>query len=166
MTRAYVAIGSNVEAERHVSMAAQALRHRFGALQLSPVYQNHAVGFDGEDFLNAVAGFDTALDVPALKTALDEIEVACGRQRGAARFAPRTLDLDLLLYGDRVDAAERLPRAEILSYDFVLKPLADLVPELRHPVAGRSYRELWEGFDRQRKLVPVGIRTDHKEDRR
>jgi 2-amino-4-hydroxy-6-hydroxymethyldihydropteridine diphosphokinase len=158
MTRAYVAIGSNVEAARHVSLAVQALRGRFGALQLSPVYRNKAVGFDGEDFLNAVAGFDTALDVPALKTALDEIEVACGRQRGAARFAPRTLDLDLLLYGERVDAAARLPRAEILRYDFVLKPLADIAPDLQHPVAGQSYRELWEGFDRQRTLVPVDIR--------
>lgn len=159
MTKVYVAIGSNVEAERHVTLAVQALQSRFGAVQLSPVYLNKAVGFDGDDFLNAVAGFDTALDVPALKTALDEIEVACGRERGAARFAPRTLDLDLLLYGDRVDAAARLPRPEILRYDFVLKPLADLVPDLQHPVGGRSYRELWEGFDRQRNLVPVGIRT-------
>lgn len=157
MTKVYVAIGSNVEAERHVSMAVQALRGRFGVLQLSPVYRNHAVGFDGDDFLNAVTGFDTALDVPTLKAVLDEIEVACGRQRGAARFAPRTLDLDLLLYGDRVDAAERLPRAEILRYDFVLKPLADLVPDLRHPVAGRSYRELWEHFEGQRNLVPVSF---------
>ncbi len=160
MIRAYVAIGSNVEAERHVDMAVNVLRNRFGAVQLSPVYLNKAVGFDGDDFLNAVAGFDTALDVLALKTVLDEIEVACGRQRGAARFAPRTLDLDLLLYGDRVDVAARLPRPEILHYDFVLKPLADIAPDLRHPVGGRSYRELWEGFDHQRNLVPVGIRTD------
>ena len=87
--------------------------------------------------------------------------MACGRQRGAARFAPRTLDLDLLLYGEQVDAAARLPRAEILRYDFVLKPLADIAPDLQHPVAGQSYRELWEGFDRQRTLVPVDIRTDH-----
>jgi 2-amino-4-hydroxy-6-hydroxymethyldihydropteridine diphosphokinase len=147
MTRVYVAIGSNVEAERHVAMAVQALRGRFGALQLSPIYRNHAVGFQGDDFLNAVAGFDSAMDVPALKAALDEIEVDCGRQRGAARFAPRTLDLDLLLFGDRVDAAEKLPRGDILRYSFVLKPLADIAAGERHPVTGLTYAQHWSGFE-------------------
>jgi 2-amino-4-hydroxy-6-hydroxymethyldihydropteridine diphosphokinase len=146
MVHVYVAIGSNVEAERHVTMALQAMRGRFGALRLSPVYQNHAVGFKGDDFLNAVAGFDTALDVAALKTVLDEIEVDCGRQRGAARFAPRTLDLDLLLFGDKVDAAEKLPRADILRYAFVLKPLADIAAAERHPVTGHTYAEHWADF--------------------
>jgi 2-amino-4-hydroxy-6-hydroxymethyldihydropteridine diphosphokinase len=147
MTRVYVAIGSNVEAERHVSMAVQALRGRFGALQLSPIYRNQAVGFEGDDFLNAVAGFDTAMDVPGLKIALDEIEVDCGRQRGALRFAPRTLDLDLLLFGDKVDVAEKLPRADILRYSFVLKPLADIAAAVRHPVTGLTYAQHWAEFD-------------------
>jgi 2-amino-4-hydroxy-6-hydroxymethyldihydropteridine diphosphokinase len=146
MARAYVAIGSNVEAECHLTMAVQAMRGRFGALQLSPVYRNQAVGFKGDDFLNAVAGFDTTLDVTGLKAALDEIEVACGRQRGAARFAPRTLDLDLLLFGDRIDAAEKLPRADILRYAFVLKPLADIAAAERHPVTGLSYAQQWAEF--------------------
>ncbi|HEY1772139.1 MAG TPA: 2-amino-4-hydroxy-6-hydroxymethyldihydropteridine diphosphokinase [Gammaproteobacteria bacterium] len=147
MTRVYVAIGSNVEAERHVTMAVQALRGRFGVLQLSPIYRNHAVGFDGDDFLNAVAGLDSALDVAALKAALDEIEVDCGRQRGAARFAPRTLDLDLLLFGDTVEAAAKLPRADILRYSFVLKPLADIAAAERHPVTGLTYAQHWSEFE-------------------
>jgi 2-amino-4-hydroxy-6-hydroxymethyldihydropteridine diphosphokinase len=143
MTRAYVAIGSNVEAERHVAMAVQAMRGRFGTLLLSPVYRNQAVGFDGDDFLNAVAGFDTVLDVPELKAALDGIEVDCGRERHAARFAPRTLDLDLLLFGDKVDAVAKLPRGDILRYTFVLKPLADIAAAERHPVSGLTYAQLW-----------------------
>ena len=147
MVRVYVALGSNVEPERHLTMAVQAMRGRFGALRLSPIYRNRAVGFDGDDFLNAVAGFDTDLEVPALKTALDDIEVACGRQRGAARFAPRSLDLDLLLYGEEVDAAAKLPRADILRYDFVLKPLADIAAAERHPVTGRSYAQHWNEFE-------------------
>lgn len=155
MTRVYVAIGSNVQPERHVTMAVQAMRARFGVLTLSPVYRNRAVGFEGDDFLNAVAGFDTDLSVPALKMALDEIEVLCGRQRGAARFAPRTLDLDLLLYGDRVDAAARLPRPEILKYDFVLKPLADIAAAERHPVTGLSYAALWQHFQVQSGQLEV-----------
>ena len=146
MTRVYVALGSNVEPERHITMAVQAMRGRFGALTLSPIYRNRAIGFGGEDFLNAVAGFDSTLGVAELKAALDQIERDCGRQRGAARFAPRTLDLDLLLYGYKVDAAAKLPRSEILKYDFMLKPLADVAADLRHPVTGHTYAEHWADF--------------------
>jgi 2-amino-4-hydroxy-6-hydroxymethyldihydropteridine diphosphokinase len=146
MTRAYVGVGSNVEPERHIVMAVQALRGRFGAITLSPIYRNQAVGFEGDDFLNGVIGLDTDLDVPALKAALDEVELACGRQRGAARFAPRTLDLDLLLYGQQRDAAAKLPRGDILRYAFVLKPLADIAAAERHPVTGKTYAEHWAGF--------------------
>jgi 2-amino-4-hydroxy-6-hydroxymethyldihydropteridine diphosphokinase len=146
MTRAYVGIGSNVEPERHIVMAVQELRGRFGALALSPLYKNQAVGFRGDDFLNGVIGLDTGLDVPNLKAALDEVELACGRERGAARFAPRTLDLDLLLYGQEVDAAAKLPRGDILRYAFVLKPLADIAAAERHPLTGKTYAEHWAMF--------------------
>ena len=146
MTRAYVGIGSNVQPERHIVMAVQALRARFGALRLSPMYQNQAVGFEGDDFLNGVIGLDTDLEVPTLKAVLDEVELACGRQRGAARFAPRTLDLDLLAFGDCVDAAAKLPRGDILRYAFVLKPLSDIAAAERHPVSGKTYAEHWVDF--------------------
>ena len=158
MTRVYVALGSNMEAERHMVMAVQALRGRYGALTLSPIYKNRAVGFEGADFLNAVAGLDTGLDVAALKDALNGIERECGRERGAARFAPRTLDLDLLLYGDTVDAAAKLPRPEILRYGFMLKPLADIAAGLRHPVTGRTYAEHWADFEGEGgELQPVSL---------
>lgn len=146
MPRVYVALGSNMDPERHIAMAVQALRGRFGALKLSPIYKNKAVGFEGSDFLNGVAGFDSSLEVSELKSALNEIEHECGRQRGAARFAPRTLDLDLLLYGDRVDLAAKLPRPEILKFGFMLKPLADIAASLRHPVTGQTYAEHWAAF--------------------
>lgn len=147
MPRVYVALGSNVEPERHIVAAVQAMRSRFGVLTLSPFYRNMAVGFEGADFLNGVAGFDSGLGVPDLKTALDRIEQECGRERGAARFAPRTLDLDLLLYGEMVDAAGKLPRPEILRYSFMLKPLADIAPTGCHPQTGRSYAAHWAEFD-------------------
>ena len=127
-------------------MAVQALRGRFGALSVSPVYKNKAVGFEGDDFLNGVIGLDTDLGVPELKSTLDEVELACGRQRIAARFAPRTLDLDLLLYGATIDPAAKLPRGDILRYAFVLKPLADIAAAESHPVTGQSYAQLWAAF--------------------
>ena len=94
MTEVFVGIGSNVEPEKHVRQAVQLMGERFGRLKLSPVYRNKAVGFEGDDFLNLVVAFDTALDVQELNAALDVIERDCGRERGAARFSPRTLDLD------------------------------------------------------------------------
>jgi 2-amino-4-hydroxy-6-hydroxymethyldihydropteridine diphosphokinase len=147
MTEVFVGIGSNVEPEKHVRMAVQMLRARFGSLRLSPVYRNCAVGFVGDDFLNLVTAFDTDLGVDDLNAALDAIELAGGRRRGAARFSPRTLDLDLLLYGERVDPQEKLPRPEVLKYSFVLKPLADIAPDERHPLTGQTYAELWASFD-------------------
>ncbi len=165
MVRVYVGIGSNVEPERHVAKAVDLMRARFGHLDLSPIYRNKAVGFEGDDFLNAVAGFDTALEVPALKTALDGIEVRCGRERGAARFAPRTLDLDLLLYGQKVDEGLRLPRKEILKYSFVLKPLADIAGDERHPLTDRTYGELWAEFGGERGLEPVQLPVERADNR-
>jgi len=143
----FVGIGSNVEPERRVRQAVQLLRERFGTLRLSPVYRNAAVGFEGDDFLNLVAAFETDLDVAPLNAALDEIELACGRERGAARFAPRTMDLDLLLYGDYVSREPPvLPRQEILKYAFMLRPLADLAPNRRHPGTDSTYGELWASY--------------------
>lgn len=146
MTEVFVAIGSNVEAEKNIRTAVRLLREKFGDLRRSPVYRNPAVGFEGDDFLNLVVSFDTALSVDALRAALDAIELACGREREARRFAPRTLDLDLLLYGDLVSPKDKLPRADILKYAFVLKPLVDLAPENWHPTTGHSFTEYWRDF--------------------
>ena len=144
MTRVYVSIGSNVEPERHVRVALDALRERYGELVISPVYRTAAVGFDGDDFLNLAVGFETGDDIHAVDAALDAIESSAGRDRRAARFAPRTLDLDLLLFGDAImdDHGIRVPRREITEYAFMLRPLADIAAQLQHPVLGRSMVEL------------------------
>lgn len=159
MTEVFVAIGSNVRPEEHVRKALRLMRRRFGSLRLSPVYLNKAVGFEGDDFINLVTVFGTALALGELATALDEIELACGRERGAAKFSPRTLDLDLLLYGQETAAEPmRLPRKEILEYAFVLKPLTDLAPRHRHPVTRRSYAEHWREFAGDKGgLTPVNL---------
>lgn len=151
MPEIYVAIGSNVEPERHLRSALVALATNFGVLRLSPVYRNRPVGFDGDDFLNMVAAFQTDKDVEDVLNTLEIIESESGRKRGDERFGPRTLDLDLLLYGNDVtsDGKRQVPREEITRYAFVLKPLADLAGEKTHPVTGLSFSQIWEEFDKE-----------------
>ena len=147
--RAYVGAGSNIEPERHLRAALHDLERRFGTLSRSSVYRTSAVGFHGDDFLNLVVSFRTSLSAAELVTELDRIEASAGRRRHAERFAPRTLDLDLLMYADTVVDVPglKLPRDDIVEYAFVLGPLAELEPDLAHPVSGATMRELWERFE-------------------
>lgn len=150
-----MSIGSNIDPTRHVRVGLVLLREHFGELRTSPVYESRAVGFDGENFLNLVVAFDTDETVYAVNDVLHRIEARCGRRRGGTRFAPRALDLDLLLYGDLTihDQGVRVPREEILHYAFVLRPLADLIGERRHPQDGRTFRELWDAFDAPEQVL-------------
>ena len=144
----YVSIGSNIERERHIRSGVSALRALYGDIEVSTVYESVSVGFAGENFYNAVAKFN-ADDLTDVTRQLREIEARNGRVRGNVKFAPRTLDIDILLFGD-ADLRDRgldIPRAEILRYAFVLRPLAEIAPNLSHPVLGRSILELWRGFE-------------------
>lgn len=150
MTKAYVSIGSNVEPEANVRSALRALRERFGPLDTSPVYESAAIGFEGAPFFNLVVAFETDLPPSAVQQTLNAIEDDHGRQRSGPKFSPRTLDLDLVLYGDTVatEGRLRLPRAEVSRYAFVLAPLADIAGDMRHPVTGERFSDMWEAFDR------------------
>lgn len=149
MARVFVSIGSNVNPVSHVEGALASLEARFGPLTLSPVYESRAVGFDGGNFLNLVAAFDSDEPAAAVRQALREVEDAAGRRRDGARFTDRTLDLDLLLYGSEVlnEPGLELPRPEILHHAFVLRPLADIAPDMVCPGVGRTFGELWQAFD-------------------
>ncbi|HJV95413.1 MAG TPA: 2-amino-4-hydroxy-6-hydroxymethyldihydropteridine diphosphokinase [Albitalea sp.] len=149
MPRVYVSLGSNIDRETNLRTAVHQLVAHYGTLTLSPVYESRAVGFDGGNFYNLVAGFDTEESPERIKETLGEIETLCGRSRDGARFSPRTLDLDLLLHGDTVrhDGQVDLPHPDIRRYAFVLRPLADIAPDRRDPEARQTYREMWSQFD-------------------
>lgn len=155
--RVFIGVGSNIDRERHIRAGLDALDAEFGPLQLSPVYESEAVGFDGSPFLNLVVGLQTGLDLAGLSRQLKHIEAANGRRHGAARFSPRTLDLDILTYGelDHPQDGVDIPRQEILTNAFVLRPLADLAGDVRHPLDGRTYTELWQAYRSSQKLWPV-----------
>jgi 2-amino-4-hydroxy-6-hydroxymethyldihydropteridine diphosphokinase len=146
----WVSAGSNIEPERWLRMACRDLAARFGPLTLSGVYRNPALGMEGDDFLNLVIGFRTALPPEAVVAELERLHDLAGRVRSAGSWTPRTLDLDLLLYGDQVidRPGVRVPRKDVVKYGFVLGPLAEAAPGLRHPVSGLTMAELWDRFDR------------------
>ena len=153
--RVFVSAGSNIEPRANLEAACNALKQRYGELELSPLYRSPAAGFSGPDFLNLVVSFRTDETPAKILARLAELEALAGRDRSAGKFSSRTLDLDLLLYGDRIDAALKLPHPDIERYAFVLKPLADLAPSLRHPIAAVTLRELWCAFPYSRELSLV-----------
>jgi len=148
----YVSAGSNVAPEENLRRACRELRSRFGSIDVSSVYRNPPVGFTGDDFLNLVLRFRTDEPPAAIIAELERLQALAGRVRGSARFAPRTLDLDLLLYGSAVllEPPIRVPREDIGKYSFVLGPIAELAPELRHPLTGETMAGMWAKFDRAR----------------
>lgn len=161
MPRAYASIGSNIDRERSVRAALAALRERFGVLAVSPVYETEPVGMPGEPFYNLVAGFDTDWAAERLDAAFKAIETQLGRTSESHGFAPRTVDIDLLTLGDeRRTVKPVLPRGEILEHAFVLRPLADLAPDERHPTDGRTYAALWAAFDGATDMVRLDFRPD------
>lgn len=158
MAQVYVSIGSNIDRERSVRAGVAELRDAFGELTLSSVYESEAVGFEGDNFFNLVAGFDTDMPVEEVAALLRQIEDRHGRVRTGPRFSSRTLDIDLLLYDDLVIETESLclPRDEITKNAFVLWPLAELISDQAHPVLKRAYGELWDAFDKGKQpLWPV-----------
>lgn len=158
MTRIYVSLGTNIDRETNLRAGVAELRHCFGELVLSSVYESEAVGFSGDPFYNMVAGFESDESVEAVAQELHAIEDRHGRQRNGPRFSSRTLDIDLLLYGDRVidEGKLHLPRDEITKHAFVLWPLAEIAPDENHPVLGVTYGELWQTFDRSKQsLWPI-----------
>lgn len=165
MTRGYISIGSNINKDEHIPASLRVLEQTFGELTVSSIYESEPVGFTGDVFYNLVVGFDSDLEVKAVAKLLRQIELDNGRTRDSRKFAARTLDLDLILYGDLVvnDGRLQIPRGEIEHYAFVLEPLAEVAPDLKHPVSHISYAELWDKFDktdlRQKRVTPTWAST-------
>jgi 2-amino-4-hydroxy-6-hydroxymethyldihydropteridine diphosphokinase len=146
MPYAWLSLGSNLEPERHLRAALVELRARFGAIRVSPAYRFPAVGFEGPDFINLAAGIDSDLEPQALDDWLHALEDRHGRRRDVPRHSSRTLDVDIVLFDDRIIEGPghlQVPRAE-LAETFVLKPLADIAAHVREPRSGRSLAELWK----------------------
>jgi 2-amino-4-hydroxy-6-hydroxymethyldihydropteridine diphosphokinase len=144
MTQCYVSVGSNIDKAKNIEAGLNSLRIMFSELSVSPIYETAAVGFEGDDFYNLVVGFESDLSAHAVFQILRDLEFTHGRLSNSQKFSPRHLDLDLLLYGDEIidDGILKLPRADIEKYAFVLQPLADIAPDLIHPIHQKTYRTM------------------------
>lgn len=161
MPRVALSIGSNVDRRRNIQAAVDALARDYQPIQLSPVYESAAVGFDGPPFLNLAICFETGESVDALAVRLRQIEASLGRERTSNKYDSRNIDIDLLLYGDQVITRGhlKLPRDEIAIYPFVLKPLSDLLPDDIHPVTGKTYLSMWHEME-SREEFPAMVEVE------
>jgi 2-amino-4-hydroxy-6-hydroxymethyldihydropteridine diphosphokinase len=157
VTRVYVAAGSNVDPVPNLRKALASMRVAFPGLVASRAYSNVAVGFEGDDFVNLVVGFDTRNALADVLAVLHAIETQCGRPREAPKWAPRSMDLDVLLFGDLVGEfpGAKLPRPDLLKRAYMLGPLAEIAPDVRHPTANATIGELWARFDRAAHTMNV-----------
>lgn len=148
MTRVLVAAGSNVEPRANLRRALGLLAVHYPRLRCSTAYRNRAVGFEGDDFVNLAIDFDTADDVRSVLERLHEAEAACGRPRAAPKWAPRSMDLDILLFGDQVcdEPGLVLPRPDLVRRAYMLGPAAELAPDVVHPTLGVTLADLWRNF--------------------
>ncbi|MCK5889195.1 MAG: 2-amino-4-hydroxy-6-hydroxymethyldihydropteridine diphosphokinase [Methylococcales bacterium] len=150
MTTGFISIGSNIDKEIHIPSSIAALEKQFDHIIISSTYQTEAVGFEGDDFHNLIVQFDSSLDAKSVAKLLRLIELDHGRTRDSRKYAARTLDLDLVLYGDQIidDGRLQIPRDEIERYAFVLEPLAEIAPDLLHPISHQRYAQLWQDYDK------------------
>jgi 2-amino-4-hydroxy-6-hydroxymethyldihydropteridine diphosphokinase len=160
MAQIYISVGSNIQPQKHIQNSIKQLQECYGKLLISSVYESAAVGFAGDNFYNLVVAAQTNNTPLQVYHELRRIEEKNARQRGTAKFASRSLDLDLILYDDWIlkQATLELPRDEIERYAFVLQPLAEIAPHSRHPLRHKTYAELWQEYDKtKQKLWPIDL---------
>lgn len=140
----FLSVGSNINREQNSRSAVRALRQAFGELALSPVYESAAVGFDGDPFFNFIVRVETERSITQVNEILKDIEDQHGRMRGGPKFSSRSLDIDVVTYGDYVGELEgvNLPRPELFYNAFVLLPMADLLGDQQEPKTGQTYDAL------------------------
>jgi len=158
MNRIFLSLGSNLgdrsqNLKKGVGLLEQ-LAGKPGAI--SSIYETEPWGCDSDlNFFNQVIELFTPLRPLPLLEVIHEIEIMCGRDRSAARYAPRTLDIDILLYGDSVIEFPDLvvPHPNLQERQFVLVPLAEIAPHVVHPILNKDMEELLQACSDDRKII-------------
>lgn len=155
MTKILLGIGSNINREENIRSGLEVLPKFISGLRISPVYESPAYGFSGDNFFNLAVSGHTDSSLSELIHLLREVEFSHGREKNASKFSSRQLDIDILMYGMEVGEffGVTLPRDEILTRAYVLKPVADLEPDYCHPLSNKCFRDLWMEFDGNKKKL-------------
>lgn len=150
-----LSLGSNQQADHHIRGALDALQAGFGTMRTSSVFESKAVGFDGSNFLNMVVAVATDMSLADVSAFIKALEDEHGRTRGGARFSARTLDIDILTYGECVGDYDGvvLPRPEITENAYVLWPMSQVCGDCFDPQSGLSYSTLWHQYDKTRQAL-------------
>tara|TARA_B100001123_G_scaffold16666_1_gene18713 strand:- start:392 stop:844 length:453 start_codon:yes stop_codon:yes gene_type:complete len=143
MQQVFVSIGSNIDPRNNIEEARIILGNLFDCT-FSGLYETRAEGFEGNDFINSVVGFETDLQLIELRDKLKQIEKKMGRTDIQKGMSDRIIDLDIILYGDQVieDDDFDIPSKDIENYLFVLEPLAEIAGALHHPILNNTYSEM------------------------
>ena len=158
MTWVALSLGSNIEPVINIRSCLDALLLKYNNLSFSSVFESEPVGFQGDNFLNMIVAFETKISLGTLISTVKKIEDHCGRDRSQPRFSGRTLDIDVLIYGDKLGiySGIELPRPEITENAFVLWPLSQLSEKRKHPGLKQSYKQLWQDYDKtSQNLWPI-----------
>ena len=158
-----LSIGSNINPIANIREAVTLLQDEFGSVTLSSVYESEAVGFDGENFMNLAAVTHCDLPLGQVLEALKNIENELGRDRAQPKFSGRTMDVDILFFGESTgeECGLVLPRGEITENAFVLLPLSELLPDVVHPATQLTYAQLWQQYDKSKqKLWPIDFKYE------
>jgi len=158
--RAFLSLGSNIEPERTLPLAVRGLQEMGRVLACSTVYQNPSIGPTPQaDFLNAAVLLETARTPSAVRAELRRLEGQLGRRRGPDRHAPRTIDIDLVLFGSRVLQGPEMtiPNPGLLIHAHIAIPMAELDRQHCHPVSGETLGSI---ADRLRPLARLTSRPD------
>ena len=153
MHKVYVGIGSNIDPITNIRNCIKSLKKSFTKLNLSPVYESSSMGFEGPNFYNLVAYFETMNELKSLKKILNEIESQNGRSLGEVKFSSRTLDIDILYFDDLIDNEMNIPRSEIVKFDFVLRPLYDIAPGHVHPKTKKTHNRMLTDDNYQKMII-------------
>lgn len=147
MTVVYLSLGSNIMSkEEHIKKAISCIGDFYTMKTVSPLYLTEPVAFPDQDwFLNCVVEVDTDVDPKILLSKLKSIERKLGRKK-TVKNGPRSIDIDILFYGDQVVQTKNLmiPHPLIQERLFVLQPMMDLNPYFMHPVLHKTIQELYE----------------------
>ncbi len=159
MADAYISIGSNINPKENIKKCLDMLKSEFEVIATSPMYETKPYGYENQsNFINLAVGIKTGLKPHELLKKLQEIENKLGRKR-EFRFNPRTIDLDILLYGSEVinDKDLTIPHKGLFERDFMLIPLLDIAPQITNPVTRKKAKYLKEDIKYKQIIRKINL---------